>query len=147
MLQPFSNLYMHMCVHKIFLSIVESELIIFISGPVVVSPAATIHFQADISNQNFLNGKWWKIKKGSTIEIEFNSSKYFSYQKNDIQIHEMEIIQAEEDDSAKYQFLHVSDNVQSNMITTFVDGKTFQMVKEFQVHIYSIYGGCYLLLL
>lgn len=57
----------------------------------------------------------------------------------------MEIIQAEEDDSAKYQFL--SDNVQSNMITTFVDGKTFQMVKEFQVHIYSIYGGCYLLLL
>lgn len=45
---------MHMCVHKIFLSIVESELIIFISGPVVVSPAATIHFQADISNQNFL---------------------------------------------------------------------------------------------
>lgn len=49
---------MHMCVHKIFLSIVESELIIFISGPVVVSPAATIHFQADISNQNFLK---WKV--------------------------------------------------------------------------------------
>lgn len=99
--------------------VLESELIIFISGPVVVSPAATIHYQADISNQNFLNGKWWKIKKGSTIEIEFNSSKYFSYQKDDIQIHEMEIIQAEEDDSAKYQFL--ADNIQSNMITTFVD--------------------------
>lgn len=92
---------------------------IFISGPVVVSPSETIHFQAFLPDKQFSNAKWWKITKQSTTEIQPDTKKYLTYQKNNI--HAIEIINAEKGDSAAYQFS--LDNMKSNKIHTFVDGK------------------------
>lgn len=92
---------------------------IFISGPVVVSPSETINFQAFLPDKQFSNAKWWKITKQSTTEIQPDTKKYLTYQKNNI--HAIEIINAEKGDSAAYQFS--LDNMKSNKIHTFVDGK------------------------
>lgn len=92
---------------------------IFISGPVVVSPSETINFQAFLPDKQFSNAKWWKITKQSTTEIQPDTKKYLTYQKNNI--HAIEIIDAEKGDSAAYQFS--LDNMKSNKIHTFVDGK------------------------
>lgn len=92
---------------------------IFISGPVVVSPSETINYQAFLPDKQFSNAKWWKITKQSTTEIQPDTKKYLTYQKNNI--HAIEIINAEKADSAAYQFS--LDNMKSNKIHTFVDGK------------------------
>lgn len=75
---------------------------IFISGPVVVSPSETINFQAFLPDKQFSNARWWKITKQSTTEIQPDTKKYLTYQKNNI--HAIEIINAEKGDSAAYQF-------------------------------------------
>lgn len=92
---------------------------IFISGPVVVSPSETINFQAFLPDKQFSNARWWKITKQSTTEIQPDTKKYLLYQRN--KIHAIEIINAEKGDSAAYQFS--LDNMKSNKIHTFVDGK------------------------
>lgn len=75
---------------------------IFISGPVVVSPSETINFQAFLPDRKFSIAKWWKITKQSTTEIQPDTKKYLLYQRN--KIHAIEIINAEKGDSAAYQF-------------------------------------------
>lgn len=92
---------------------------IFISGPVVVSPSETINFQAFLPDRKFSIAKWWKITKQSTTEIQPDTKKYLVYQRN--KIHAIEIINAEKGDSAAYQFS--LDTMKSNKIHTFVDGK------------------------
>lgn len=91
---------------------------IFISGPVLVSPTTVFKFQAYLSDQTS-NGKWWKIKYGTTEEIKIDNKKYFTYYKGNIR--EIEINNAEKEDSATYQFS--LNNIKSNMIYTLVDGK------------------------
>lgn len=93
---------------------------LLISGPVLVSPTTIFKFQATckLSDQTS-NGKWWKIKYGTTEEIKIDYKKYSTYYKGNIC--EIEIYDAEEEDSATYQFS--LNNIKSNKIYTLVDGK------------------------
>lgn len=93
---------------------------LLISGPVLVSPTTIFKFQAKckLSDQPS-NGKWWKIKYGTTEEIKIDNKKYSTYYKGNIC--EIEIYDAEEEDSATYQFS--LNNIKSNKIFTLVDGK------------------------
>lgn len=111
---------------------------IFISGPVLVPPKTVFKFQACLSDQAS-NGKWWKIKDGTTEEIKIDDKKYFTYYKGNIC--EIEIHNAEEKDSATYQFS--LNNIKSNKIYTLVDGKysklliDIQLTKEWTLDIFS----------
>lgn len=91
---------------------------IFISGPVLVSPKTVFKFQAYLSDQTS-NGKWWKTKGSTTEDITIDDKKYFTYYIGNIR--EIEIHDAEEEDSAKYHFS--LNNIKSNKIYTRVDGK------------------------
>lgn len=101
---------------------------IFISGPVLVSPTKSFKFQANLSDQTS-NGKWWKIKDGTTEEIKIDNKKYFTYYKGNIC--EIEINDAEEEDSATYQFS--LNNIKSNKIYTLVDGKYSKILIDIQL--------------
>lgn len=100
-----------------FISFVVQHMI-FISGPVLVSPKTVFKFQAYLSNQTS-NGKWWKTKGSTTEEITIDDKKYFTYYIGNIR--EIEIHDAEEEDSATYHFS--LNNIKSNKIYTRVDGK------------------------
>lgn len=108
-----------MIIHVDFFIFFVVRQMIFISGPVVVSPSETINFHAFLPDKKFSIAKWWKIAKQSTTEIQPDTKKYLTYQKN--KIHAIEIINAVKGDSAAYQFS--LDNMKSNKIHTFVDGK------------------------
>lgn len=99
--------------------LVEGEMI-FISGPVVVSPSETITFHAFLPDQNVSNVKWWKIKDQSKKEVEIGSGKYSVIYEGD-NINRFEIFNAEKEDSATYQC--IADNMKSNTIYVHVDGK------------------------
>lgn len=97
---------------------------LLISGPAVVSPFETITFQTVLPDKKrFSQAKWWKVTEQSTTEIQFGTEKYLTYQKN--KTLEIEIINADKGDSAAYQFS--LDNMKSNKIHTFVDGKYFKL--------------------
>lgn len=93
---------------------------IFISGPVVVTPLETITFHAFLPNQKISNIKWWKIKDQSKKDVEIGSEKYSVICEGD-NIYKFEIFSAEKKDSAAYQC--IADNMKSNMINVHVDGK------------------------
>lgn len=95
---------------------------IFISGPVVVSPRDNIKFLTMFTtNQNCLNAKWFKIKKYSKKEINLGSTKYsISNTSDGTKTQAFDVVQAGEEDSAGYQL--TIDNFSSNVINTFVDG-------------------------
>lgn len=94
---------------------------LLISGPAVVSPNETFEFRTVLPDTRYSQARWWKITEQSTTEIQFgtNVTKYFIYHKN--KTVKMEITNAEEGDSAAYQFS--LDHMKSNKIHTFVDGK------------------------
>lgn len=96
---------------------------IFISGPLVVSPSEMINIQANLFGQKLSNAKWWKTKDSSPKEIEFDSRKYFTYQSKKIQ--KIEIHNADKEDSAVYQLS--MDGTKSNKINVFVDGMYAQI--------------------
>lgn len=96
---------------------------LLISGPAVVSPLETITFQTVLPDKRFSQAKWWKVTEQSTTEIQFGAEKYLTYQKNKTLV--FEIVNADEGDSAAYQFS--LDNMKSNKIHTFVDGKYFKL--------------------
>lgn len=91
---------------------------IIISGPVLVSPTTVFKFQAYLSDQTS-KGTWRKMKDDTFQEIKIDNEKYFMYYKGNIC--EIEIHNAEEGDSATYQFS--LNNIKSNKIFTLVDGK------------------------
>lgn len=96
---------------------------IFISGPVVVSPSDNITLHTFMLDQNYANAEWWKIKNRLTTEIKIDGKKYRTYQNTDkpfIEIHE-----ANQEDSAAYQ-LSLGD-MKSNIINIFVDGRYAQI--------------------
>lgn len=95
---------------------VEGEMI-FLSGPVVVTPNETITFHAFLPNQNFSNMKWWKIKDQSKREIEIGIGNTKYVELND----RFEIFNADKEDSATYQC--TADDMKSNTINVYVDGK------------------------
>lgn len=97
---------------------------IFISGPVVVSPTETITFHTFLPNQNFLNMKWWKIKDQSRREVDIGSGKYSVINEGN-HIYRFEIVNAEKEDSAAYQC--TADNMKSNTINVHVDGKCIHL--------------------
>lgn len=98
---------------------VEDQMI-FMSGPVVVSPSETITFHAFLPNQKISKIKWWKIKDQSKKEVEIGSEKYLLLNEGG-NIYRFEIVNAEKEDSAAYQC--ITDNMKSNMIYVNVDGK------------------------
>lgn len=100
---------------------VASQMI-FISGPVVVSPSDKMKFLTIFtSNQNCLNAKWFKIKKGSKKEIDFGSTKYIISNTSDgTKTQTLDVVHAGEEDNAGYQL--TINGFRSNMINTFVDG-------------------------
>lgn len=100
------------------LVIIEVSNMVFISGPVAVSPKGKINFQAYKSDKKFSKAKWWKIRNNSAEELMADTTKYLMYQKNNI--HEIEILDANEEDCGAYQFS--LDEIRSNKIYTTVDG-------------------------
>lgn len=95
---------------------------VFISGPVVVSPNDNIKFLTMFtSNQNCFNAKWFKIKEGSEKEIDFGSTKYIISNTSDgTKTQAFDVVLAGEEDSAGYQL--TIGGFRSNMINTFVSG-------------------------
>lgn len=95
---------------------------VFISGPVVVSPNDNIKFLTMFtSTQNCLNAKWFKIKEGSEKEIDFGSTKYIISNTSDgTKTQAFDVVLAGEEDSAGYQL--TIGGFRSNMINTFVSG-------------------------
>lgn len=99
---------------------------IIISGPVVVSPGETITFQAYLSDKKFSDGKWFKLKNSYITQIEVDHKKYCTLHNFEkLNVHQLDITNAEEDDSATYQF-SIND-IRSNTITTCVDGKYYKL--------------------
>lgn len=94
---------------------------LLISGPAVVSPLETIKFQTVLPDKGFSQAKWWKVTEQSTTEIQFGTEKYLTCPKNKT----LKIVNADKGDSAAYQFS--LDNMKSNKIHTFVDGKYFKL--------------------
>lgn len=80
------------------------------------------------SNQGVNNAKWMKIKNFITNELTFENPKYSienSASTGLIQTQKVVISNAEkEKDSAAYQLS--LDNMKSNKLNIFVDGKQFQ---------------------
>lgn len=97
---------------------------IFISGPVAVSPRGKINFQAYMPDKKFQKANWWKIRNNSAAELKPDGTKFLTYQKN--KIHEIEILDANEKDSGVYQFS--LDEIRSNKIYTTVDGKCIHLL-------------------
>lgn len=97
---------------------------IFISGPVVVTPSETITFHACMPGRRISNVKWWKIKDRSKKVLEADCKKYFIYQMKDIIC--FEIMQADKDDSATYQLSWKSKK--SNRINVHIDGKYIHLL-------------------
>lgn len=93
---------------------------IFISGPVVVSPSETIIFHVFLPNQSISKIKWWRIKDHSIKELKIDSEKYLVIIEGDNR-YRFEIVNAEKDDSARYQC--TADSMKSNTINVHVDGK------------------------
>lgn len=96
---------------------------IFVAGPVVVSPADTIMFATvfePLSNPIFSNTRWFKIRNSLKTEILNDNKKHLiTNSSTDRKIQRMEITNAEEEDSGGYQLLFA--NTTSNLIHTFVD--------------------------
>lgn len=94
--------------------------LIFISGPVVVSPSSTITFHVYLSNQNILNVEWWKIKGQSQKQLVPDNEKYKSiYEGNNI--YKFEITTAKPEDSGTYHC--IANNMKSNTLYVYVNGK------------------------
>lgn len=93
---------------------------IFLSGPVVVTPNKTITFHVNLPNQNFSNMKWWKIKDQSKREVEIGIGKY-SVINEGCNVYRFEIVNADKEDTATYQC--TADDMKSNTINVYVDGK------------------------
>lgn len=104
---------------------------LFISGPVVVSPLETITFQADLPNRGNMNARWWKIKDQSKEEIQHDNQKYrIIYQTNDTVC--LEIFWADKEDSAAYQ-LSLGKR-RSYKINVFVNGKYVHLLDSFLMY-------------
>lgn len=97
---------------------------IFVAGPVVVSPADTIMFATvfePLSNPIFSNTRWFKIRNSLKTEILDDNKKFLiTNSSTDGKIKKMQITDAGEEDSGGYQLLFA--NTMSNLIHTFVDG-------------------------
>lgn len=106
----------------------ESELI-FISGPVMVSPSEDIDFLVRLPEKSHGIPRWWKIKDQSIKEIEFDNIKYTYHNKN--RIHEMKITNATMEDSAQYQFS--LGNTKSNKIYVYIEGKYILLYSFFKM--------------
>lgn len=84
------------------LEVIGKSEMLFISGPVVVSPLKRITFQAYLPGREKMNAKWWKIKDHTKEELEDDNQKYhINYQSNNIVC--LEIFWADQEDSAAYQ--------------------------------------------
>lgn len=103
---------------------------IFISGPVVVTPSETITFHAHMPGRGISNMKWWKIKEQSKKVLEIDNKKYCIYQMKD-KIR-FEITLADEDDSAAYQLSWKSKK--SNRINVYVDGKYIHFLVPYSLN-------------
>lgn len=101
-----------------FLIFVVRQMI-FISGPVVVSPSETINFQAFLPDKQFWMQGGERKRNNQQQKYSQTLKNIWHIKKNNI--HAIEIINAEKGDSAAYQFS--LDNMKSNKIHTFVDGK------------------------
>lgn len=100
------------------LMVIREGQMIFISGPVVVSPSDTINFHVCMSSQTISNIQWWKINGVSKIEVEFDNVKYKLTKEGD-NIYEFEITNAKSEDSGSYQC--TADNMKSNTIYVYVN--------------------------
>lgn len=101
---------------------------IFISGPVVVSPSRKIEYMT-MSQQDLSNSKWLKIKHSFAEEIQFNGLSTFIYNlptTGDTRCQKIEIINAGKDDTAAYRMQ--INNMKSNKINTLVDGIYFRYI-------------------
>lgn len=108
---------------------------LFISGPVVVSPLDRITFQAYLPEREKMNAKWWKIKDHTKEELKVDNKKYlFSCQSNDIVC--FEIVCADQEDSAAYQLSF--GKRRSNRINVCVDGKYVNLFDSFVLHVCRI---------
>lgn len=101
---------------------------IFISGPVVVSPSRNIEYMT-MSQQDLSNTKWLRIKQSHACaeELQFNDISKCIYNvppTGDTRCQKIEIINACKDDTAAYQMQ--INNMKSNTINTFVDGIYFE---------------------
>lgn len=97
---------------------------IFISGPVVVTPSETITFHAHMPCRRLSDVKWWKIKDQSKKVLEVDYMKYcMSQWKENICF---EIFMADKDDSAAYQLSWKSKK--SNRIYVNIDGKYIHLL-------------------
>lgn len=96
------------------------EQLIFISGPVVVSPSSTITIHVYLSNQNILDVKWWIIRGQSKKELILDNEKYKFVPEED-NIYKFEITTAKPEDSGAYQC--IADNMKSNTLYVYVNGK------------------------
>lgn len=103
---------------------------IFISGPVVVTPSETITFHAYLPGKKISHAKWWKIKDQSKKILEVNDKKYCIYQMKD-KIR-FEITLADEDDSAAYQFSWKTKK--SNRINVHIDGKYIHLLVPYSLN-------------
>lgn len=100
---------------------------LFISGPIVVSPLETITFQANLPRRGNMNARWWKIKDQSKEELEDDQKYRIIYQTNDTVC--FEIFWADKEDSAAYQ-LSLGKR-RSNKINVLVDGKYVHLLYSF----------------
>lgn len=94
---------------------------IFISGPVIVSPLEKIIFHAYLCDNTHSSEAWLKTSDCSTQEIEPDNKNSFTYRNYDDKTRKFEILEADKEDSGTYQFS--LGNLKSNKIHTFVDGK------------------------
>lgn len=114
---------------------------IFISGPVIVSPLDKIIFHAYLCDHTSSSGAWLKIADCLTREIEPDNKNSFTYRNDHDKTRIFEILEADKDDSGTYQFS--LGNLKSNKIRTFVDGKYFQLC--YNVVCLRIFMLCFLL--
>lgn len=105
---------------------------IFVAGPVVVSPADTIRFATifkPLSNPIISNTRWFKIRNSLKTEIIHDNIKHLiTNSSTDKKIQKMEITDAGVEDSGGYQLSYA--NTKSNIINTFVDGMYFLHLKR-----------------
>lgn len=97
---------------------------IFISGPVVVTPSETITFDAHMPCRGLSNVKWWKIKDQSKKVLEVDGIKYCMCQMKEKICFEINL--ADKDDSAAYQLSWKSKK--SNRIYVNIDGKYIHLL-------------------
>lgn len=110
---------------------------LFISGPVLVSPLETITFQANLTGLANMNAMWWKIKDHKKERIKHANQKYhITYQSTDKV--SLDIFWADEEDSAAYQ-LSLGKR-RSNKINVCVDGKYVNLFRFlcFVLHVSKI---------